>query len=75
MAPDYKNDEIVVAEKHRWEINDDDWGIIPDSEKPSIGAVDADIMKKQMRIEKRWKKFAKTGEALDTDSSDDEDDV
>ncbi|KAG8407401.1 hypothetical protein J3459_010680 [Metarhizium acridum] len=72
LAPGYENDDILVAAKPKQEFTDEDWEKLPDSEKPLIGVVDEDHMKQEVKNQKRWRKFLETGEACDTDSSDDE---
>lgn len=64
-----------MAERPRKEFTDEDWDRLSDSEKPFVGAVDEEAMKREMKIAKRWRKFRETGGDLGTDSSDDEDDT
>ncbi|GAB0140747.1 hypothetical protein EsHS_00001360 [Epichloe bromicola] len=71
-SPGYKNDGIVVADRPQREFNDEDWERLPDGEKPSVGVVNEDAMKAQLKNTRRWRKIVKTGEIPDTDSSDEE---
>lgn len=72
LTPGYENDDILVAEKPKQEFTDEDWEKVADSEKPLIRVVDADLMRQEVKNQKRWRKFLENGEACDTDSSDDE---
>ncbi|KPM35379.1 hypothetical protein AK830_g11188 [Neonectria ditissima] len=74
MAPDFVNPPISVIERPQTEFTDEHWEKLPDEERPSIISVDPEIMKKELKQAKRWRRFEQTGEApdWDSDSSSDE---
>lgn len=71
-TPDYHNGDIVVVERPQEDINQDDWAKVPDGDKPTITAVGANRIKEEVRMAKRWRRAVRTGEAPDTDSSDED---
>ncbi|KAL7812593.1 Arb2 domain-containing protein [Trichoderma aethiopicum] len=76
MNPGCENPVITLAECLRPALTEQDWVEVPEEEKPVVSKVDPTELKKELKQAKRWKKFAETGVAPDTDTdSESESDV
>ncbi|KAH0491752.1 hypothetical protein TgHK011_003162 [Trichoderma gracile] len=73
MAADSENPAITVADCLRPALTEQDWKDVPEEEKPMISKADPAELKKELKQAKRWKKFAETGMAPDTDSESESD--
>lgn len=71
MNPGYENPVIALAECLRPALTEQDWVDVPEEEKPVVSKADPTELKKELKQAKRWKKFAETGVAPDTDSESD----
>ncbi|KAL7818263.1 Arb2 domain-containing protein [Trichoderma gracile] len=73
MTADYENPAITVSDCLRPALTEQDWKDVPEEEKPMISKADPAELKKELKQAKRWKKFAETGVAPDTDSESESD--
>ncbi|KAK7433234.1 hypothetical protein QQZ08_000170 [Neonectria magnoliae] len=75
MAPDFVNPPINIIERPKTEFTDADWEKLPDEERPTVISVDPEIMKKELKQAKRWRRFEETGEAPDWDSDEEDEEL
>ncbi|KAL6866790.1 Arb2 domain-containing protein [Trichoderma novae-zelandiae] len=68
MNPGYENPIVTAADCLRPAPTEQDWKELPEGDKPLVSKVDPAEWKKELKQAKRWKKFAETGVAPDTDS-------
>lgn len=68
----FVNPEMAVAERPPTDFTDEDWGKLPEENKPGVTTLSQEQMKKRIKELRRWKKFEETGEAPDWDSDDEE---
>ncbi|PTB64720.1 hypothetical protein BBK36DRAFT_1177226 [Trichoderma citrinoviride] len=73
LNPDYQNHVITAADCLRPALTEQDWNELPEHDKPVITKADPAELKKELKQARRWKKFAETGVAPDTDSESDSD--
>ncbi|KAK5991249.1 hypothetical protein PT974_09527 [Cladobotryum mycophilum] len=66
--PGFENPTINVAERPERVFTEEDWKTLPEEQKPQIGTVDPEALKKEMQQMKRWKEFQDTGMAPEWDS-------
>jgi hypothetical protein len=72
MTPGFVNSPITVVERPRADFRPDEWDSLAEDDKPPVHTVDNEAMLQQVKQLRRWRKFEQTGEAPDSDSSDDE---
>lgn len=76
LTPDFENPPMVVVELPPvQDITEEDWTKIPEEEKPEIMTVDPEVLKEQLRQQRRWRRFEKTGQAPNSDDDDDESEI
>ncbi|KAH6885378.1 Arb2 domain-containing protein [Thelonectria olida] len=73
MTPGFVNSPITVVERPRADFRPDEWDSVAEENKPPVHTVDNEAMLQQVKQLRRWRKFEQTGEAPDSESSDDED--
>lgn len=72
MTPGFTNPPISVIERPKADFTDSDWQNLPDENKPSIIQIDPEIMKREVKQARRWRRFEQTGEAPNSDSEDED---
>ncbi|KAL6404928.1 hypothetical protein AUP68_11764 [Ilyonectria robusta] len=72
MTPGFTNPPISVIERPKTDFTDSDWQNLPDENKPSIIQIDPEIMKREVKQARRWRRFEQTGEAPNSDSEDED---
>lgn len=72
MTPGFTNPPISVIERPKADFTDSDWQILPDENRPSIIQIDPEIMKREVKQARRWRRFEQTGEAPNSDSEDED---
>ncbi|KAF4337834.1 hypothetical protein FBEOM_8323 [Fusarium beomiforme] len=71
LTHNFINPDMAVAGRRAADITDEKWSEMPEESKPEVTAIDPSVMKEQIRQMRRWKKFAETGLAPESDSDED----
>lgn len=72
MTPGFTNPPISVIERPKADFTESDWQNLPDENRPSIIQIDPEIMKREVKQARRWRRFEQTGEAPNSDSEDED---
>lgn len=75
LDPNYENPVVTAVERPTIEETEDAWAQLAEEERPSMAQCDENVLMKEVRMLRRWRKFEQTGEAPDSDSYSDTDQV
>ena len=73
LNPDFENPPVTAIERPTIQETEDAWAELAEKERPSMAQCDEDVLMKEVRMLRRWRKFEQTGEASDSDSYSDTD--
>ncbi|KAH7316708.1 Arb2 domain-containing protein [Stachybotrys elegans] len=74
VTPNYENDTFEVFQRPQIDVQVPEWDDVPSEEKPLVSKVDPEWLEREIKQNRAWDKFVRTGVAPlpDSDESDDE---
>lgn len=73
LADDFENPTIEVIERPPvQEFTEEDWEKVPEEDKPEITPLDYEALREELRQQRLWRKFERTGLAPNSDDEEEE---